>query len=126
MSDKQSQKSSATNKTSRHKIKICGYCGKGEGPNYQRHNDEKHSGQVPLIWNPDEDLKETSWCTNWKEMIEDPKATAIEKLASYERGFGSLKGIENRSQAGSTKGKSVKAGVSMNIEEEKKDEPVVS
>ena len=103
MSDNQSVKSVNTTMSKHrvHKTKICGYCGKAERDHYADHNKKKHLGKPPLEWNPDEDLKETPWCTNWKEIATNPnpkvKIAPIGKLAIYERGFGSVKGISNRS-----------------------------
>jgi hypothetical protein len=103
MSDRQSVSSGNTT-TSKHgvcKIKICGYCGKAEGPHYAKHNKEKHPGQEPLILNPDEEPKETPWCTNWKEIATNPnpdvKIDPIGKLSNFKRGVGSIKGTANRS-----------------------------
>jgi len=86
-----------TSKIGVHRIKICGYCGKAEGRHYAKHNTEKHPGQDPLIWNPNCDLLDDPWCSNWKEMIENPKVKVLEKLSNFKRGVGSLKGIASRS-----------------------------
>jgi hypothetical protein len=107
MSDTQSQhslqsfKSSATNRS---KIKICGYCGKAEGPHYAYHNKEKHPGQEPLIWDKESDLLEAAWCTNWREIVDNPKAKAIGKLSIFEKGFGSAKSIAKRSSVNGSRG----------------------
>jgi hypothetical protein len=54
-----------------------------------------------LIWNPDEELKEDPWCSNWKEIATNSnplvKIAPIEKLSNFKRGVGSAKGLDNRS-----------------------------
>ena len=78
MSDTQSQKSSNTNKTSRHRVKICAYDGKPEGPNYVWHA-KVHHGGIPKEWVEGEPLLDEPWCSNWKEIIAD-KTKKVEPM----------------------------------------------
>ena len=87
MSDTQSQKSSATIKTSRHRIRICAYDGKLDGPNYISHANAHHDG-VYTEWVPDEPLFDKPWCANWKEIIENPNLTPIGTIPKFQRGVG--------------------------------------
>ena len=80
MSDNQSQKSSATNKTSRNKTKICGYDGKEESNKWTRHYDNHHPRMERVEWVPGKPLLDKPWCINWKEIIADKKIEPIDRL----------------------------------------------
>jgi hypothetical protein len=41
-----------------------------------RHS-KTHIPLEPLLWDSKSELKGKPWCLNWKEMIENPKAKAL-------------------------------------------------
>ena len=125
MSDNQSQKSSTTNKSSRHRIRICAYDGKVETSNYILHA-RTHHGGVFTEWAQGEPLLDKPWCDNWLEFITNKKAIAINPLPQFQRGAGkqySQKGsVSGSVRAQSERAESIVGYVEMEniIEEEEK------
>lgn len=99
MSDVQSQISSATRKSSGHRIKICAYDGKPEGKNYASHAKVHHDG-VPKEWVAGEPLLEEPWCENWDDVI-FRKADPVGIRAQFKKGGTGMHSSKKGSVSGS-------------------------
>jgi len=69
---------------SRHNSKICAYCGKQEGKNWNYHCKAKHTGNKK-VWDGKSELLGTPWCINWLKALTGTKAENIHP--SFKPGF---------------------------------------